>query len=78
MQKLSDLWINTKTRLPEEDEMVIIHWGNGNIEKCRFFKDDKGEMVWKVPTFNKREAYEFPLEYATHWMPLPPSPETKE
>lgn len=67
-------WISIKDRLPDKDAHVLIHWGHGNIELCRFYQDDNGEMVWKVPTVSNREAYLFPLDYATHWMLLPEPP----
>ena len=64
-------WIPCSERLPEDDLNVLVSWNNryikiGYIETCEAIK------YWCIPGHSI-----VPIDYITHWMPIPEPPESE-
>jgi hypothetical protein len=59
-------WISLKERLPMEQRRVIIYGAEGDSwwVEMAYLKDNE----WRM------DNQHFPVEEATHWMPLPEPP----
>lgn len=62
-------WIPVSERLPENKQDVFVLNKYGDC-KARTYLDD-GDIRWWL---HSDDNYCDELEYATHWMPLPPPP----
>lgn len=69
-------WISVKDRLPEKVEnrlfpTVIVYTTTGEVAVG--FIDCTGDTFW-VLHGDADTLAEYPMEYVTHWMPLPETP----
>lgn len=73
LKELIPKWISVKERLPNHNEQCLIYIKGGvvtaQVTIARLFKDSK----WFVDDCWDNELVS---RYTTHWMPLPPAPES--
>lgn len=58
-------WVSVKDRLPEKDVDVLLRFNYG------FYIGRLCKRFWLIDNGSHSRS----LDFATHWMPLPPSPE---
>jgi hypothetical protein len=73
---MSSRWIETKKRLPELDQKVLILTGNKEYYLGELYKANDGVLCWYVE--DGYDALIFDLDNITHWQPLEPPTEKGE